>query len=179
MFRRGPGAAGAPLGSPLDDRPQDRPQGPGRALLGLPATAILLALAGCGSASGPVDGPSASRPEPRFAPQYTREQRLVEQGAPLIVADGCSACHLPGRTTTDAPSFLEFAGHRVLLASGRRALVNEAFLRAALLHPARDPIRGFNPVKMDRATERLELADHPHQLAALVAFIEQVGPETE
>gem|GEM_PF-5418137 len=32
---------------------------------------------------------------------------------------------------------------------------------------------------MDRATERLELADHPHQLAALVAFIEQVGPETE
>jgi hypothetical protein len=156
-----------------------RVSGSGWAVLWLSAAATLLLLAGCGSARQPPDATSASRPEARFAPVYTHEQRLVEQGAPLVVADGCSACHLPGRTTSDAPSFLDFAGHRVILRSGRRAVVNERFLRAALLHPARDPIRGYDPAAMIGVAQRLDLAHHPQQLAALIAFIEQVGPETE
>jgi hypothetical protein len=149
------------------------------AVLRLLAAASLLLLTGCGSAKKPVNVASPSRPEPQRAPEYTREQKLVEHGALLIVADGCSACHLPGRTTREAPSFLEFAGHQVDLASGRHVVINEDFLRAALLHPARDPIRGYNPLAMNEAAERLDFAHHPQQLAALIAFIEQVGPETE
>ncbi len=122
---------------------------------------------------------SPSPPEPQYTPQYTPEQRLVALGAPLIVADGCAACHLPGAKGQRAPSFLEFAGHTLVLANGRRAVISEGFLRAGLLHPARNAIRGYNPVAMNEVVERLNLAHHPRQLAALIAFIEQVGPETE
>jgi len=142
------------------------------------AGAFPLLLYGCGSGKTPATVQSPSALESQYAPEYTSEQKLVALGAPLVVSYGCSACHLPGRTTEDAPSFLEFAGHHFVLASGRRATVDEEFLRAALLHPARDPIRGYDPTAMNRAVERLDLARHPEQLAALVAFIEQVGPET-
>lgn len=140
--------------------------------------AFLLALAGCGS-SGPAGGAGASSssvPAYVTAP-FTHEQQLVEQGARLAVADGCTACHLIGRSQSVGPDFAGFAGHTATLADGRRVLVDERFLREGLLHPDQAELRGYDVAPMLAAVKRLHLAGEPGQVAALAAFIEQIGPE--
>jgi cytochrome c oxidase subunit 2 len=101
---------------------------------------------------------------------------LVEEGARLVVSDGCSACHLNGHPGT-APSFASFAGQQVTLADGRRVLVEERFLREALSDPRKTPIKGYALAPMLAAVTRLHLSGQPKQVAALAAFIEQIGPE--
>ncbi len=143
------------------------------------ATAALLALSGCGS-SGTPSTQSSGSPAPSFATEpYTHQQQLVVQGARLVVTDGCSACHLVARTQHAGPSFDSFAGHHVTLADGRSVLVDERFLRDSLLHPAAQPLAGYDPAPMIAAVKRLHLSGQPAQVAALVAFIEQIGPESE
>ena len=57
-------------------------------------------------------------------------------------------------------------------------LVDERFLRRALLAPGQFRLKGYPLAPMLKAIRRLHLNPHPGQLDALVAFIEQVGPET-
>jgi cytochrome c oxidase subunit 2 len=117
---------------------------------------------------------------PRYVSEpFTHEQQLIEQGARLVIADGCSACHLNASKRSIAPSFASFAGHRVTLRDGRSVLVDEQFLREALLDPSRTLIRGYDPAPMLAALARLHLSSEPQQVAALAAFIEQIGPESE
>jgi hypothetical protein len=139
--------------------------------------ALCLAAAGCGSSKG-ADGTQASAPAYVTEPP-THQQLLVEEGARLVVADGCSACHLNGSSQRVAPNFASFAGNEVTLLSGRRVLVDESFLREALSDPRATFIRGYRPAPMLAALARLRLAEHPHQIAALAAYIEQIGPEPE
>jgi len=148
------------------------------------ATIATLALASCGCGAGAGAGPSAAGTHSTRVPAYvtepfTHEQRLVEQGAPLIVADGCAACHLLASAHGLAPSFSSFAGHRVRLADGRSVLVDELFVREGLLHPRANELAGYEPAPMLAALGRLHLNEHPKEVAALAAFIEQVGPEPE
>jgi hypothetical protein len=139
---------------------------------------VLIALAGCGASAAPNAGGARTASVPAYVTEpFTAEQKLIEQGAPLIVADGCSACHLNDAARTGAPSFSSFAGHRVMLADGRSVLVGERFVREGLLDPRANELRGYDPAPMLAALARLRLADHPRQVAALAAFIEQVGPE--
>jgi len=77
------------------------------------------------------------------------------------------------------PGFATFAGHRVTLTDGRTVVVDEHFLRAALLDPRSAQIKGYEPGPMLAALRRLHLASQPEQVAALAAFIEQIGPEPE
>ena len=148
----------------------------GRAGGVLLAGAALLIAAGCGA--GGTASTASSVPSYAAAP-FTHEQQLVERGARLYVADGCSACHAIGaRRGSLGPSFAVLAGNRVTLADGRRVLVEERFLRAALSHPARTEVRGYAPAPMLAAVRRLGLAHDPAAVAALAAFIEQIGPET-
>jgi hypothetical protein len=65
----------------------------------------------------------------------------------------------------------------VTLADGRSVLVDERFVREGLLDPRANELRGYDPAPMVVALARLHLASHPRQVAALAAFIEQVGPE--
>src|ERR1700677_2571263 len=90
-----------------------------------------LALCGCGSGSGAPSAPAArSTAVPAYVTEpFTPEQHLIEQGAPLVVSDGCAACHLIASAHRVAPSFSSFAGHRVRLTSGRTVLVDERFVR--------------------------------------------------
>jgi hypothetical protein len=142
------------------------------------AAAMLLLLVGCGASRGTSSqGPLVATAPAYISEPFTHQQRLVEQGARLIVSDGCSACHLEAVRRLLAPSFTRFAGHRVTLTNGRRVLVDERFIREALLHPGDAQIRGYDPVPMLRAIMRLRLSSHPQQAAALAAFIEQIGPE--
>jgi hypothetical protein len=145
---------------------------------GVVALSLALVLAGCGS-SGPSGGAGASTstvPTYVIAP-FTHEQQLVEQGARLAVSDGCTACHLVGKSQSVGPDFAGFAGHEVTLAEGRRVLVDERFLREGLLHPEQAELKGYDPASMLAAVRRLHLAGDPSQVAALAAFIEQIGPE--
>ncbi len=145
---------------------------------------LALALGLCGCASGGGSASSTSDARSTTAPGYvtepfTHEQQLIEQGARLVVADGCAACHLVASAHALAPSFSSFAGHRVRLAGGRTALVDEHFVREGLLHPREHEIEGYDPQPMLAALARLHLGEQPQQVAALAAFIEQVGPEPE
>lgn len=133
-----------------------------------------LLAAGCGSSAAPQR--TASIPAYVREP-FTAQQRRIAAGARLIVSDGCSTCHLESSSSKLAPSFESFAGHEVTLADGRRVLVDEAFLRAGLVHPAAHSLRGYDPRPMLRALARLDLTRHPRQVAELAAFIEEVGPE--
>jgi hypothetical protein len=145
---------------------------------GAPLAAVLLSLAGCGASGGTGGQTSQASTVPAYISEpFTHQQRLVEQGAGLVVSDGCSACHLMAVARRLAPSFASFAGRRVTLVDGRRVLVDERFLRDALLHPGSAQIRGYASAPMLRAVMRLQLASHPRQVAALAAFIEQIGPE--
>lgn len=150
----------------------------GRAVGTFLAAALLVSLAGCGTSGKPSSQDSSSSTAPAYVSEpFTAQQRLIEQGAHLVVSDGCSACHLIATTRSIAPSFASFAGHRFTLTNGRSVIVNEQFIREALLHPHTPPIKGFDPAPMLRATKHLDLAAHPQQVAALAAFIEQIGPE--
>jgi hypothetical protein len=143
--------------------------------------ALTLTLAGCGSSATPgraQTSSSSSVPAYVIAP-FSHEQKLVEQGARLIVSDGCSVCHLMAGAHPDAPSFLSFAGHHVTLADGRSVLVDEHFMHEGLLHPSANELKGYDPAPMLAALAHEQLASHPQAVAALAAFIEQIGPETE
>jgi cytochrome c2 len=135
-------------------------------------------LAGCGTSGSSNGARSSSSNAPAYitAP-FTHEEQLVEQGARLAVADGCTACHLVGRSQSVGPDFAGFAGHTVTLAEGRRVLVDEHFLREGLLHPEKAELKGYVPAPMLAAVRRLHLSGEPGQVAALAAFIEQIGPE--
>ena len=142
------------------------------------ASAALAALSGCGGSGAQSTHPPLPSPERESAAEpFTPHQRLIAQGARLIVADGCAACHLMRTGKNIGPSLSSFAGHYATLASGHRVLVDERFLREALRNPRKDPLRGYDPAPMVRAVERLHLRGQPQQIAALAAFIEQVGPE--
>jgi hypothetical protein len=136
-----------------------------------------VALAGCAT-SHPSAIQSATPAEPQYAPSpLSNTEQLVAQGASLVVSDGCSACHLPRTGKALGPNFTSFAGHRVTLADGRRVLVGLPFLQAGLEHPESNEIAGYDPAPMLAAIRRTGLSHRPRALAALAAFIEQMGPE--
>ena len=142
-------------------------------MLALTATISLAAGAGgCGGTRSRAT--SASIPAYVTAP-LSNEQQLIGAGATLIVADGCSACHLTASFGRLAPSFESLAGHRVTLTDGRRVIVDEAQIREALRSPSTIAIKGYDRSLMVEALRRA----HPStaDIAALAAFIEQIGPE--
>lgn len=113
-----------------------------RAWAGLLVCAALAAtLSGCGS-QGSSAGSSTPAVPGYVTEPLTHQQQLVEQGAGLVVADGCAVCHLANTSPRLAPSFTSLAGHPVTLRDGQRVLVDERFLREALLRPQRTEIRG-------------------------------------
>jgi len=162
--------------TPHRSRPaRTRAGGAGLAL----AVALTVALCGCGSSTAPGAGRSSPSVPKYVTEPFTHEQRLVAQGAPLIVSDGCASCHLAASARALAPSFSSFAGHRVRLADGRTVLVDERFVREGLLDPSAHELAGYDPAAMLAAVKRARLESDPQQVAALAAFIEQVGPEPE
>jgi hypothetical protein len=144
------------------------------ALIALASGALL---AGCGGSSSSTAGVTGGSPPSYVTEPFTRQQERIEQGARLVVADGCSACHLISAAHKLAPSFSSFAGHRVALTDGRHVLVDERFIREGLLRPGKNRLEGYDAAPMLAALADLHLARHPQQVAALAAFIEQVGPE--
>lgn len=145
--------------------------------LALVAVIAAIVLAGCARSHSPTIQ-SATPAEPQYAPgTLSGTEQLVAQGASLVVSYGCAACHLPRTGSSLGPNFTSFAGHDVTLADGRRVLVGLRFLQAGLEHPEANEIRGYDPAPMLSAIRRTGLSHKPNQVAALAAFIEQMGPE--
>lgn len=94
-----------------------------------------------------------------------------------MVSYRCAACHLPIAGPSVGPNFGKFAGHTVTLTDGRRVVVDVRFLRRGLVRPDRYVIRGYDPAPMLQAVRHLNLGKDPPRVAALAAFIEQMGPE--
>jgi len=135
-----------------------------------------LALGGCAE----VASHRAGADVPSYVTEpFTAQEKRIEAGARLVVADGCSTCHLHGHSPVPAPSFSSFAGHSFTLTDGRRVVIDEAFVHEGLLHPGADVLAGYPAQPMIAALAHLRLAREPRQLAAIAAFIEQVGPEAE
>lgn len=142
--------------------------------------AATVALTGCAGGGAGTSPTTAAGSVPAYVTEpFTRQEQLVNQGARLVIADGCSSCHLMAHGERLGPSFDSFAGHRVTLADGRRVLVDESFLRKVLLDPQVEPLRGYPAAPMIAALAPLHLARHPREVTALAAFIEQIGPEPE
>lgn len=147
-----------------------------RAALSALALLAVGALCGCGGGARSTGSASTASTLPSYASEpFTPEQLLIEKGARLVVADGCSACHLSASAGHAAPSFMSMAGHRVKLTDGRDVLIEEGLIRQALRRPAAIAMAGYDPAPMIRAVQRAHL-DAP-EIAQLAAFIEQVGPE--
>jgi Cytochrome c len=144
------------------------------------ACVIAFLLAGCGTGARSGGGSAAgSATLPAYPLELvTPKQQLIGRGARLVVLDGCAACHLTAAGQGVAPSFEHLAGHRITLADGRRVLVDEQFLREALLDRGASPMKGYDPEPMLAALRRVRLNSKPEQVAALAAFIEEIGPES-
>ena len=138
------------------------------------AVTVLLSAGACGCGSTGSRTTSASIPAYVTAPP-SHEQQLISTGATLIVSDGCAACHLTASSRRLAPSFESLAGHPVMLTDGRRVIVDEAQIREALRHPGTIAIKGYNRSVMIEAVRKAHPS--PADIAALAAFVEQVGPE--
>ena len=159
-------------------QPSAQPRHAAATLLAGVLACVLLSCCGSGTRNRSEASNSATLPAYLTEP-VTPKQRLIGRGARLIVDDGCAACHLTAAGRGIAPSFDHFAGHRVTLADGRRVLVDEHFLREALLDPGVSPIEGYDPEAMRAAVRRVRLSSKPGEVAALAAFIEEIGPEDE
>lgn len=133
-----------------------------------------LAAGGCGHGAPSTAQPTSAVPAYVEAP-FTREQQLVDTGARLIIADRCSACHLTSTGRGIAPSFESLAGHRVTLTDGLSVTVDERQIAQALRAPSSVAIKGYDATLMVRALRRVHLS--AGDVAALAAFIEQIGPE--
>lgn len=148
-------------------------------VLALALAAVLAVTLSEGGGSSNGHGGGSTRVPAYVTVPFTEEQKLIAQGAHLVVSDGCAACHLQGAQAGVGPNFNDFAGHQVTLRGGRSVLVNESYIREGLLNPVADALADYDPAPMLAALAPLHLAGHPQQVAALAAFIEQVGPETE
>ncbi len=141
------------------------------------ALAVLLACsllaAGCAQSK---DITGQSKPS-GGAVELTPLQQRIERGGRLFSAEGCAACHQIGGSQIAGPNFERFAGHRVKLANGGRALVDEAFLKRVLSDPSAPQLAGWDAAPMRAALVAHHLPSSPQNVEALAAFIEQIGPE--
>jgi mono/diheme cytochrome c family protein len=137
---------------------------------GFSAAAIAGLGAGCGTTASPPSPTTTTSPP--TTTQLTPSNPAVAGGAGLFVTDGCSACHSLSGAPGIGPSLAGVSDQPLTLDDGRRVLATSAFIRETLLHPARQPIKGYSRELMALATARLRLGAHPRDVAALVAFIE-------
>lgn len=138
--------------------------------LGMTAAALvtLLAVAGCGS-SGTSTATVLHPPV-----STVTGNSAVAKGHRLYEEDGCSGCHsLDGERMT-GPSWKGLAGSTVHLADGRTITATNTYLRDHIVDPNAWAVRGYPGEVMASAIEELHLAQHPREVAELVAFIDSL-----
>lgn len=97
------------------------------------------------------------------------QSSLAAQGAALFRRHGCSGCHDAG-STVRAPDLAGLFGRPVALQDGRTVIADEAYLRDAMLLPARDVAAGYAPLMPSFAGQLSE-----EDVLALIAYIRSLG----
>lgn len=94
----------------------------------------------------------------------------VVAGRNLFVSQTCATCHMQGSSQL-GPSLYNNYGTERKLADGSTVLVDDAYLRNSILHPASQVVEGFAPV-MPSFEGKLD----DEQLSNLVAYIRSLSP---
>jgi cytochrome c oxidase subunit 2 len=75
----------------------------------------------------------------------TSGMSLAQNGERLFASMGCNACH-SGNAAARGPSLAGVYGSKLTLTTGQQVLVNEAYLRDAILNPSQHITAGYAPI---------------------------------
>jgi len=81
----------------------------------------------------------------KWAQQSTSGMSLAQNGERLFASMGCNACH-NGNAAARGPNLAGVYGSKLTLVNGGEVLVNDAYLRDAILNPSQHVTAGFAPI---------------------------------
>jgi cytochrome c oxidase subunit 2 len=102
----------------------------------------------CGTAHSAMIGQIvAMTPEDytKWTQQSTSGMSLAQNGERLYASMGCNACH-NGTAAARGPNLAGVYGSKLQLANGGQVLVNDAYLRDAILNPSQHVTAGYAPI---------------------------------
>ena len=81
----------------------------------------------------------------KWTQQSTSGMSLAQNGERLFASMGCNSCH-NGTAAARGPNLAGVYGSHLTLSNGSSVLVNEAYLRDAILNPSQHVTAGFAPI---------------------------------
>ena len=81
----------------------------------------------------------------KWTQESTSGMSLAQNGERLFASMGCNACH-NGTAAARGPSLAGVYGSKLTLANGSQVIVNDAYLRDAILNPSQHVTTGFAPI---------------------------------
>ena len=102
----------------------------------------------CGTQhSGMIGEVTALTPDDyqKWTQESTSGMSLAQNGERLFASMGCNACH-SGTAAARGPNLAGVYGSKLQLANGSEVLVNDAYLRDAILNPSQHVTAGFAPI---------------------------------
>jgi cytochrome c oxidase subunit 2 len=103
--------------------------------------------------------------------QGEQSESLAQQGARLFTQVGCDSCHGATASST-GPSLVGIYGKTERLADGTTRVVNDSFLREAILTPSTIHVAGY-PQIMPTFTGQVD----EDQVLQLIAYVKSLGPQ--
>ena len=114
----------------------------------LPGTYHLFCTQYCGTQhSGMIGEITVLTPEDykKWLHESTSGMSLAQNGERLFASMGCNACH-SGNAAARGPNLAGVYGSKLTLNDGSQVLVNDAYLRDAILNPSQHVTAGFAPI---------------------------------
>lgn len=102
----------------------------------------------CGTLhSGMIGEVTAMKPNDykRWLDQSNSGMSLAQNGERLFASMGCNACH-SGNAAARGPNLAGVYGSKLTLSDGSQVLVNDAYLRDAILNPSQHVTAGYAPI---------------------------------
>ena len=81
----------------------------------------------------------------KWLKESTSGMSLAQNGERLFASMGCNSCH-SGNAAARGPNLAGVYGSRLLMNDGSQVLVNDAYLRDAILNPSQHVTAGFAPI---------------------------------
>ena len=81
----------------------------------------------------------------KWTEESTSGMSLSQNGERLFASMGCNSCH-SGNAAARGPNLAGVYGSKLQLANGSEVLVNDAYLRDAILNPSQHVTAGYNPI---------------------------------
>jgi len=81
----------------------------------------------------------------KWTQESTSGTSLAQNGERLFASMGCNACH-SGSAAARGPNLAGVYGSKLQLTSGSQVLVNDAYLRDAILNPSQHVTAGYAPI---------------------------------